>query len=589
MSTRAHEKIGVLLVHGVGEQAALQHLEQTAAKFVSALKVLPGEPKIDIRMPPRSRLGSTALRGVAPYDQEPTIAIDLRTDDREATIELNEVWWADLDEPDSMLASFRFWIWGLGQWFAKRYEHSRRHDLRDRIMPTFPWETSGRFRQTLMPIFNRAQLFLLSCFFLMVVGTWSLAKYVASFFSPKSVKPTILVQYIGDVKLYQQRSYSSGEPLADIDQPPRTAITKRMVNALAGMALADYDRWYIVAHSLGTVVAWDSLNQSPYALANCLSADVVERCRDKGLLRIDRGDMPTSEEDRDSIRPPRPCWVEADEIIDRQALFAGLRGLCTYGSPLDKFAYLWPMIVAQHRDRTMLREDFEWVNVFDPTDPVAGPVNAFQSVETEREEKPTRPWPANYGYRAFPLLLLSHVNYLRFDATKKGRLVNRLADWMLSGERFDETEADPDSWMQPGTDDGAIRRRYVMQALQWVIASTGVVLAFTGIFMASGKNLIGIRDWLFGPAPAGVMASISTGPAPTWLESLVQTMTSVAWAVPQALSTVILAVLVCAFILRLWEEIDHGRRQSRTASSQSSKTRSADGRKAEQDDLPKVA
>lgn len=577
MSTNAHERIGVLLVHGVGEQGALQHLEQTAAKLVAALKVMPGEPKIDIRTPPRRKHGSAALRGVAPYDQEPTIAIDHRAHGREATIELNEVWWADLDEPDGFLASIGFWLWGLGQWFAKRYEHSRRYDLKNRIMPAFPWETSGYFRRTLLPVVNRAQLFLLSCFFLMVVTTWSLAKYVASFLSPKSVKPTILVQYIGDVKLYQQRRYASGEPLADIDQPPRTAITKRMVNALVGMALADYDRWYVVAHSLGTVVAWDSLNQSPYALANCLSADVVERCRAKGLLRIDSGDIPASRGDRESIRPPRPRWVADKEIVDRQRLFAGLRGLCTYGSPLDKFAYLWPMIVAQHRDRTAFRDDFEWINVFDPTDPVAGAIDSFQSIEKEREGNAARPWPANYGYSAFPLLLLSHINYLRFKAAKKGRLVNRLADWIVSGKPFDQTDADPNFWMRPGIDDGAIFRRYAMQALQWLIAGAGVTAAFAGVILATSPYF-GMQDWLLDPAQAVTASS-----------ALMQTMTSVASTIPFALSIVILCVVVCALLLRFKEEIYHRRRQAQTRSFPPQVPGQQDGPSAGPDDWSKAA
>ena len=593
MSTNAREKIGVLLVHGVGEQGALQHLEKTAAKLVGALRVLPGDPRIDIRTPPRRQNGSATLRGVAPYDQEPMIAIDLSTDDQEATIELNEVWWADLDEPDGIVASIRFWLWGLGQWFAKRYEHSRRYDLKNRIVPTFPWERSGRFRRIFLPIINRGLLFLLSCFFLMLVATWSLGKYVMSIFKPKGIKPTILVQYIGDVKLYQQRRYGSGEPLTDIDQPPRTAITKRMVNALAGMALGRYDRWYIVAHSLGTVVAWDSLNQSSYALANCLSADIVEECRRKGLLRIGSGDMPALEHDRESIRPPRPRWIEAEEIVDRQALFSGLRGLCTYGSPLDKFAYLWPMIVAQHPDRTALRDDFEWVNVFDPTDPVAGAINAFQGIEEEREGKAARPWPANYGYRAFPLLLLSHIQYMSFDAAKKGRLINRLAAWILGDKRFDETEADTTSWMKPGEDGGAILRRYGLQGLQWCIAGGVVTLAFTSVILATGNSVAQFVEWLFatGPTSTGTdaTASIANGPGPTWFESLVQTMMSVIVSVPKALLVVTLAVLACAFLLRLGEEIRHRRGKSEVNRAPPQRGNRDDDQKPGPDDLPKVA
>ena len=591
-SSRPYERIGVLLVHGVGEQGALQHLEQTTAQLVEALKAMPDQPKVDIRTMSGGGHGPENLRGVPPYSPDPTVAIDLRFKDREATLELNEVWWADLDEPDDWRGTIRFWLWGLGQWIAKRYEHSRRYDLKHRAMPRFPWEQAGALRETLMHVFNRAQLFLISCFFLMLVGTWSLAKYVVSFFAPKSIPPTILVQYIGDIKLYQQRQYRAGAPLADRGLPPRTAIMKRMVNALAGMALGDYDRWYILAHSLGSVVAWDSLNQAPYALANCLSPDIVDQCRDGRVLKVDGEALPKDEDDRESIRPPRPRWIGANEVVDRSELFTKLRGLCTYGSPLDKFAFLWPRIVAQYRDQAALGKDFEWINIFDPTDPVAGAIDAFDGIEKERNALSPRPWPANYGYRAYPWLLLSHINYLSFKPGKPGRFVNRLADWVLSGNSFDSTDADQHAWMRPGVDRFAIRRRYGSQLAQWAIVGGTTLLAFTAVCWAISKKA---ADWFSAPAsqpasPTGLSdAAADAGPAWTWFEGLLQWSGAIAQAIPAALFIVITSIIGCGFILRLGEEIRHRRPKPGPQASAQQQARRSDKNNKPPEDWPKVA
>lgn len=43
------------------------------------------------------------------------------------------------------------------------------------------------------------------------------------------------------------------------DEPPRAAIRRRMVPTMVDVAAAGYDRWYILAHSLGSVVAWNGL------------------------------------------------------------------------------------------------------------------------------------------------------------------------------------------------------------------------------------------------------------------------------------------------------------------------------------------
>jgi hypothetical protein len=502
----ASERVGVLLVHGIGEQNAFEHLEQTAIQMVAALEQVAPNSVVSVDMPRRGRPARMALRANDPHDGSPAVIIEVKSETGRLTrIDLHEVWWADLDEPDGVLGAIEFWLWGLGQWLARPYWRKSQENIRDRDMPIFPWERRGALAVRLVRGYNRAKLFLVGGFFFILVGTWSLAKQILSLFKNRAPSPTILVRYIGDVKLYQQRGYRTGGPLPDQDQPPRVAIMRRMVNAVLGMALADYDRWYVWAHSLGSAVAWDGLNQAPHALANYLPKDAKEACLKAGVLR-EIGSGEEAFDPASGVQPARPHWIAADETVDRRRLFEKLAGLCTYGSPIDKFAFLWPRIIAQYKNAEGLDGDFEWVNVYDPTDPVAGAIDSFQTAEDGRamladgSKAGARLWPANYAYRACPLLLVSHIRYLIAKKDQPGGLIDRLAEWTLKGGRFEATATDADPakdkasrlWLAEGRDRAAIRRRLMSQRCQWLAAGVFLTAAFSAV-------LNPVLSWLLGP------------------------------------------------------------------------------------------
>ena len=77
-------------------------------------------------------------------------------------------------------------------------------------------------------------------------------------FAPLPLTETI-VNYLSAVKLYSQTKRAGGSPMDGPDEPPRAAIRRRMIRVMVDVAEAGYDRWYILAHSLGTVVAWNGL------------------------------------------------------------------------------------------------------------------------------------------------------------------------------------------------------------------------------------------------------------------------------------------------------------------------------------------
>ena len=78
----------------------------------------------------------------------------------------------------------------------------------------------------------------------------------------------------------------------------------------------------------------------------------------------------------------------------RAKVFSCLRGLLTYGSPLDKFAAIWPARVPNNRGEPVFSKDTEWINIYDSTDPVAGNLDAFGQWPAE----PGQLAPKNFGY-----------------------------------------------------------------------------------------------------------------------------------------------------------------------------------------------
>jgi len=72
----------------------------------------------------------------------------------------------------------------------------------------------------------------------------------------------------------------------------------------------------------------------------------------KSLIRRvqDPGEALTAKE-KETMQPPFPSWRDKEYVLDRRELFKNLRGLLTHGSPLSKFAALWPAIVPLNDER----------------------------------------------------------------------------------------------------------------------------------------------------------------------------------------------------------------------------------------------
>ena len=233
----------------------------------------------------------------------------------------------------------------------------------------------------------------------------------------------VLYRYVGDVKLYQDRGRPGKGPLEDRGLPRRVAIRRRMVTTLVTVACGNYDRWYVLGHSLGSVVAFNGLMETAHALPNYLSETALA-----GAQGFRKPDPNANPRDVKHMSPRRPVWICDDRCtLDRKDLFSGLRGFVTYGSPLDKFAFLWPQIVNVNTDHRAFAEGFEWINIFDHTDPVAGRLDAFKGAFG------TNGGPRNFAYKACWALLWSHKRYLKRGADPDSASRKLLA-WIVDGK-----------------------------------------------------------------------------------------------------------------------------------------------------------
>jgi hypothetical protein len=142
------------------------------------------------------------------------------------------------------------------------------------------------------------------------------------------------------------------------------------------------------------------------------------------------------------MMPNRPVWLGRYEIIDRDALFANFQGLLTYGAPLERFCALWSNMVPINNHEDPFRQGAEWINVYDPTDPVGTWISDFNPTLTT----PVRPGhaalkPHNFPCRSSAVLLLSHICYFNKSRQKSLRtvggdqheLVHQVASWLVDG------------------------------------------------------------------------------------------------------------------------------------------------------------
>jgi hypothetical protein len=230
------DDIGLLLVHGMGEQKKLEHLRGTARELASFVGAAPGLVRLSV-VDESETHGTILLDAV----RKATDGSLLRT-----RLHLHEVWWADLGISGGLWEQAKFWLWGLGQWAARTVRTGTPSLNTEKLMamPRFRFQKDskdppGFLRQlpSRLLLIGAALLAFLTFF------TWSAAKRIVSLLSSRLPEPSLIFMFLGDVKIYERPAGPGKGTLIDPDKPIRTTIRRRMVSGMTAMAArSDLDR-----------------------------------------------------------------------------------------------------------------------------------------------------------------------------------------------------------------------------------------------------------------------------------------------------------------------------------------------------------
>jgi hypothetical protein len=517
-------------VHGVGEQQRFEHLTSSVRQFAELMRQADSNAAVSIidrtkdwKHPP----------GQPDSSSDAPISLGVTSDNCQIDFECHEVWWADLGAQSSISDVILFWIWGLGQWCAPIYRELDAAQLRKDDRVTFnkpvpkiakiPASVAGR--PILEPV-TRLELVLVALAALAIGCTWGLAKRLLKNLLDQSPSPTIIVQYLGDVRTYEQRAAPGDSAITDPGFPRRVGIRRRMVTEMVAMADRGFDEWYIAAHSLGTVVAYNGITEIGHTLPNYLTERQWKAL--SGKYKFDPGCQ--TRDDIYAMMPSRPKWLTGNDVINRPLLFKNLKGFLTYGSPLNKFVGLWPRVVATATDRKEgdpnkpFSDQCRWINLAAPADPVAGRLNGFPNGPNELFENaiPTvenigTPWRPDYG--------LAHILYFtgveRFRSDRGTEQKRQLMKWLMGLPQSGPMDC-------KGT---ALVRAFEIYLAYLIIVAALLVLTSFAIVMAGGlvAALFGASTLQHFTSIRSIFAATATTQAPLVAISLWAILLSGQW------------------------------------------------------------
>lgn len=498
------EKVGAIIVHGIGEQKRFEFLEGETRKIVDAII---GNYGVDERRryvtPTLTTSSGDAFLGAhsswASGAEAPLHCL-IELGDRVVDIAFHEVWWADINEALTFGKQIRFWAWGLSLPGIAKHMDSALPDAETWMRPP---DNAGW-----LPWYNRWRMAFVSMLFGFSAFSIALINMILKRldFSPL-LSSDVLVNYLSGVKLYSQDTRAGGSPMDGPDEPPRAAIRRRMIRVMVDVANRGYDRWYVLAHSLGTIVAWNGLMETEAALPNYLD----QRCWNE--LRPELRGTSAYAIDLGAMMPNRPLWLEPHDIIKRDALFANFCGLLTYGSPLERFCALWSEMVPINKHEDAFRKHAEWVNIYDPTDPVGTWLSDYNP-KPMPEPRPgyAKLTPHNFPCKASWILLYSHLCYFRAPAPnvpdKEDYLVNQVAHWLVTGDSLTQAietavaRTEQGSFWLPRAEDKDETERRVFGRVIWRGAQDAIVAAALALLTVFSLNKViyptvtTIANWL---------------------------------------------------------------------------------------------
>lgn len=436
--------IGILVVHGIGDQKQFDCLKGIANEIVNCFQSEIEKGYVEVSVDINQADIGTFKETYPSWEngKKSPINVRIRPNGYKKTynLHLREVWWADIDRPQNFGKFIKFWLWGLSLWATSlEANFPILNDPDDHLKGFKPVEDKkDSFR-----IWARCEYFIIGIFLLVCQPLLFLIKSLLRFFD-FNIPLTIIADYVGKLRLYSDSSKAEKELIEDRDNSPRFSIQRRMINALVRMAISDYDRWYVWSHSLGSIVAYNGFSMPEATLSHYVSHSMweeIEEWESNTALNHNNSLLEEiSNHNSQRPKPYRPVWQ--NKRISREALFEKCKGLVTYGSPFWRIADLWTDLVKRNTQADF-SADFRWYNIIDPSDPVATRIKELFLDDPSVPGQPQSLHPEDVFYRTPKPFLLAHMEYL---SEKENSLIGQLWRWMSEARTITEQNNLYDSW-----------------------------------------------------------------------------------------------------------------------------------------------
>ena len=506
--------IGILVVHGIGDQKQFDCLREIANDIVEYFQSEIDKGYVEVSVDINQADIGTFKETYPSWEngKKPPINVRIRPTgyEKNYNLHLREVWWADIDRYQEKFKFSKFWLWGLSLWATPLEKNFPILNDPDKHLQQLTWVEKD---ENCSRIWARCEYFLIGVFLLVCQPLLFLIKTLLRFFD-FNVPLTIIADYVGKLRLYQDSSKAAKELIEDRGNSPRFSIQRRMINALVRMAISDYDRWYVWSHSLGSIVAYNAFSMPEATLSHYVSHAMWKEIQDckrrdsKKYAEILLDQITPANQNNQRPKPYRPVWQ--DKRISRKALFEKCEGLITYGSPFWRIADLWTDLVKRN-PQADFSPDFKWFNIIDPSDPVATRIKELFIGDPPAQGQPQFLYPEDIFYRTPKSFLLAHMEYL--SAKKENSLIGQLWRWMSEARNITEQNNELyNSWYVklfirfPGIQDereAYLRYHQIWRFIWWIF----LIFVFYLILDAISLFLCNLKD-LFSPSFISIFTSI---------------------------------------------------------------------------------
>ena len=352
-----------LLIHGIGQQNPYETVDYFAQNLLQYFKEQKLQTDLEHYIARRKFANGVGWT-------ESFVRLSPSNSDKEGIIDVHEYYWAPDTENKITVPEILQWAEQTLEGTIEFYDRPENRDLLEQLLENQNRKGLFKFRLRSLTIFLRIfnliypLLRLVIWLLLLLAGPFLKGSYLQSAWklSKKLITP-LLINFVGDVAIYTKTDPKS--PYQRIRQQVITECLTLLQQILQDEK-ANYDQVIIVGHSLGSCIAYDTLN----------------------LLCIES-----------SLSPDLGKSMSIDK----------LKGLVTFGSPLDKIAFFFRNVaekqqyirrrIIEHLNSFRVKpelvdkmpylrsnpvvcqlEHISWINYYHLKDPISGNLDYYENL-----------------------------------------------------------------------------------------------------------------------------------------------------------------------------------------------------------------